>query len=92
MEEKYIDLFLIPESWNDFKRTCLPFIAPAPADPAAATPGTQYVRRLPYGLNEISTNPNIAAAATNFSPFTPMYEDPNPCPPLNYTTSTPRAY
>jgi hypothetical protein len=92
MEEKYIDLFLNPESWNDFKRTCLPFLAPAPADPAAATPGTQFVRRLPYGLNEISTNPNIAAAAANFSPFTPMFEDPNPCPPLNYTTSTPRAF
>jgi hypothetical protein len=89
MEEKYIDLFLNPEVWSDFKRTCLPYLAPAPDKPDAPAPGTQFVRRVPYGLNEINTNPNVP---TGLTPFTPNYDDPNACPALNYTSSTPRAY
>ena len=30
MEEKYVALFLNIEAWNDYKRTCLPSLAPAP--------------------------------------------------------------
>ena len=30
MEEKYVTLFLNIEAWNDYKRTCLPALAPAP--------------------------------------------------------------
>jgi hypothetical protein len=91
MEEKYIDLFLNPEAWSDFRRTCLPYLAPAPDRPDAPAPGTQFVRRVPYGLNEFNTNPNTPSA-TSVTPFTPTYDDPNACPALNYTTSVPRAY
>jgi hypothetical protein len=91
MEEKYIDLFLNPEAWSDFKRTCFPYLAPAPSQPDATTPGTQFVRRVPYGLNEFNTNPNTPTAIA-VTPFTPTFDDPNACPALNYTTSVPRAF
>jgi hypothetical protein len=91
MEEKYIDLFVNPEAWNDFKRTCLPYLAPAPGRPDDTVPGTQFVRRVPYGLNEFNTNPNTPKAS-DVTQFTPTFDDPNACPALNYTTSVPRAY
>ena len=51
MTEKYIVLFQNIEAWNDYKRTCLPTLAPALG--RSVVPG-----RLPYGITELQTNPN----------------------------------
>ncbi|HJR16165.1 MAG TPA: SusD/RagB family nutrient-binding outer membrane lipoprotein [Gemmatimonadales bacterium] len=88
MEEKYVTLFLNIEAWNDYKRTCLPALAPAPDVLGNTTPGTQPIPgRLPYGITEINANPNTP----NVSPVGRNANDPNPCPLLNYTSSVPLA-
>ncbi len=51
MTEKYIALFQNIEAFNDYKRTCLPALAPALG--RLVVPG-----RLPYGITELQTNPN----------------------------------
>ena len=53
MTEKYIALFENMEVWNDYKRTCIPVLAPAAG--AAAIPA-----RLPYPLSERNANTSIA--------------------------------
>ncbi len=53
MLEKYIALFQNPESWNDYKRTCIPALTPAR--------GTAVIARLLYGDDERNANPNIPA-------------------------------
>lgn len=52
MKQKFIGLFLELETWNDYKRTCLPARVPAPGH--TAIPG-----RWLYGANERQTNPNV---------------------------------
>jgi hypothetical protein len=96
MEEKYVTLFLNPEVWNDYKRTCLPSLAPAPTSSAPGTPPrtTPIPGRVPYGQQEINANPNVVTTNSAGSPVTPTGQnpnDPNPCPLLNYTSSTPLA-
>jgi hypothetical protein len=54
MNEKYIVLFQNIESWNDYKRTCLPALTPG--NGAVAIPG-----RLFYPTSERQTNPNVPA-------------------------------
>jgi hypothetical protein len=84
MEEKYIDLFLNPEVWNDYKRTCLPALAPAPQNIAATESNLfpEIAGRFPYGLSSFSTNqsnvPDVGATARNWN-------DPNACPKLTYS-------
>jgi starch-binding outer membrane protein, SusD/RagB family len=94
MEEKYVTLFLNPEVWNDYKRTCLPSLASAPAA-GATTPGTAPIAgRLPYGLTEINANPNVPTTSSAGQPITAVGlnpNQPNACPVLNYTSSTPLA-
>jgi hypothetical protein len=89
MEQKYIDLFLNPEVWNDYKRTCLPYLAPAPSSIAGAQPGQAIPGRVPYGLSEFSTNaanvPQASATGRNAN-------DPTACPRLTYGSGTPRPY
>ena len=51
MTEKYIALFQNIESWNDYKRTCLPTLSPALG--RTVVPG-----RIPYGFTELQTNVN----------------------------------
>jgi starch-binding outer membrane protein, SusD/RagB family len=86
MEEKYVTLFLNIEAWNDYKRTCLPALAPAPASLGSTTPGTNPVPgRLPYGITELNANPHTPAV----SPVGRNPNDPNPCPALDYSASTP---
>jgi hypothetical protein len=86
MEEKYVTLFLNIEAWNDYKRTCIPALAPAPASVGGTLPGSQPVPgRLPYGITELNANPN----APNVSPVGRNANDPNPCPLLDYTSSVP---
>jgi hypothetical protein len=86
MEEKYVTLFLNIEAWNDYKRTCLPALAPAPPSLTSTVPGNNPVPgRLPYGITEINANPNTPAV----SPTGRNANDPNPCPVLNYTSSAP---
>src|SRR4051794_2875740 len=86
MEEKYVTLFLNIEAWNDYKRTCLPALAPAPGSLGSTVPGSNPVPgRLPYGITEINANPHTPSV----SPVGRNANDPNPCPTLNYTSSVP---
>jgi hypothetical protein len=55
MTQKYVALFLNAESWNDYKRTCLPALATYQGKPL---PG-----RLLYGERERQTNPNVPPPA-----------------------------
>jgi Susd and RagB outer membrane lipoprotein len=88
MEEKYVTLYLNIEAWNDHKRTCLPALAPAPATLASTVPRSEPIAsRLPYGITEMNANPNTP----NVSPTGRNANDPNPCPVLNYVSSTPLA-
>lgn len=88
MEEKYVTLFLNPEVWNDYKRTCLPSLAPAPlATTAGSAPRASPIPgRLPYGLTELNAN---GANAPQVSPTGQNANNPTPCPVLNYTSSSP---
>jgi hypothetical protein len=85
MQEKYEAEFLNIEAWNDYKRTCLPPLAPAPPV-GSTTPGLAPIAgRMPYGITEINATPNTPT----FAPTGQNPNDPNPCPVLNYTSSMP---
>jgi hypothetical protein len=89
IEEKYTALYLNPEVWNDYKRTCFPSLAPAPSVAAGTTPrSTPIVGRLPYGQSELNANGANAPAVTTQSR---NRNDPNACPVLNYVSSVPLA-
>jgi hypothetical protein len=66
MQEKYIALFQNVESWNDYKRTCLPALTPAAGKADLPT-------RLLYGTTEVQTNPNTPADPIR------NWNDPNGC-------------
>jgi hypothetical protein len=66
MQEKYITLFQNVETWNDYKRTCLPALVPA--NGAVALPA-----RMLYTNAERQTNPNVPA-----DPLT-NWNDPQQC-------------
>lgn len=85
MEEKYVANFLNIEAWNDYKRTCLPALAPAPAVGNSTAGTTPIAGRMPYGITEINANPDTP----NVSPSGRNPNDPTPCPVLNYTSSSP---
>ncbi len=72
MEEKYISLFQNIEVWSDWKRTCIPVLAPAFGE-------TQIPGRLYYGQTEEQTNPNTprSSAQNLFTVRNP--NDPNAC-------------
>ncbi len=89
MEEKYVTLFLNIEAWNDYKRTCLPALAPAPSSLTSTTPGPEIAGRLPYGISDLNANPN-APPPTAVGPTDRNANDPNPCPRLDYTSTSPR--
>jgi hypothetical protein len=87
IEEKYVTLYMNPEVWSDWKRTCLPSLAPAPD--RAGIPG-----RLPYAFGEINANSNVPATSSTGTPITSVSLNPNQpaaCPALNYTSSNPLA-
>jgi len=69
MAEKYIALFQNTEVWNDFKRTCLPALTPAPGN-------TSIPARLLYAQSERNTNPNIPLPGDQPAR---NWNDPNPC-------------
>ena len=72
MTEKYITLFENPETWNDYKRTCLPVLKPARG--RSRIPGRIY-----YGITEEQTNSNTPTAASqNLFTFRNA-NDPNGC-------------
>jgi hypothetical protein len=96
IEEKYITLFLNPEVWNDYKRTCLPSLAAAPTSTAPESPPrtTPIPGRLPYGQSEINANSNVPTVNSAGLPVTATGQnpnDPNPCPVLDYAGSIPLA-
>ena len=68
MEQKYIALFLNPEAYNDYKRTCLPAIT----ERASGMPG-----RLFYSSQERQSNPNVPNTGTDPND---KYNDNDPTP------------
>ncbi len=68
MTEKYVVTFQNIETWNDFKRTCIPGLTPAGG--ALVIPG-----RLVYPLSERNANSSIPDAGPFRNP-----NDPSPCP------------
>jgi starch-binding outer membrane protein, SusD/RagB family len=68
MTEKYIRLFQNPETWSDYRRTCLPALSPAPG--SSFIPG-----RLVYPLSERNANSSIADEGPLRN-----WNDLNPCP------------
>ena len=70
--EKYIALFQNPETWNDYKRTCLPALTPARTK--SRIPG-----RIFYGSTEEQTNPNTPAAGAQNLFSVRNANDPNGC-------------
>jgi hypothetical protein len=87
MEEKYLTLFLNPEVWTDWKRTCLPSLAPALGAPSI--PG-----RFPYPGGETNANPNTPTISSTGVPITSVSRNPNQpdvCPTLDYISSSPLA-
>jgi starch-binding outer membrane protein, SusD/RagB family len=88
IEEKYIDLFLSTEVWSDFRRTCLPYIAAAPATVSASLPRPGGLPvRFPYGSTIVATDPNVP----NVSPSARNADSPRVCPAYAFT-GMPRAY
>jgi starch-binding outer membrane protein, SusD/RagB family len=71
MTEKYIVLFQNIETWNDYKRTCIPNLTPVNNTQGGVIPG-----RLLYPLQERQTNPNIPAPSQQPAR---NWNDPNPC-------------
>ncbi len=69
MTQKFVSVFVNPEIWSDYKRTCLP--ARLPTAPANEIPG-----RFIYAQQERQTNGNIPDVA---SQPTRNDNDPNPC-------------
>ena len=74
MNEKYIALFQNIETWNDYKRTCLPVMHPARS--RAAIPGRLY-----YGQTEEQTNPNTPSSDLQNLFTVRNANDPAACPP-----------
>jgi hypothetical protein len=68
MTEKYIRLFQNPETYSDYRRTCLPALVPAPGAPFIPA-------RLPYPLSERNANTSIPDGGPLQN-----WNDPNPCP------------
>ena len=83
IEEKYVTLFLNPEIWNDWKRTCLPSLAPAPG--ATAIPS-----RLAYSDHGANT-PTVSSVGVPITSTSRNPNQPAACPSLNYTNSEPLA-
>lgn len=73
MIEKWITLFQNIEAYNDYKRTCVPNLAPAGT--ATEIPGRPF-----YAFSERNTNPNIPAPEAQAAR--------NPNDPPNATTPT----
>ncbi len=71
MKQKFLGLFLEPEVWNDYKRTCLP--ARSPAQGHATIPG-----RWLYSISERQTNPNVPPPEQQPERND---NDPQPCTP-----------
>ena len=71
MTEKYIVLFQNIETWNDYKRTCIPALTPINPLINPVIPG-----RLLYPVGERQTNTNVPAVAAQ-PPRN--WNDPNSC-------------
>ena len=68
MVEKYVATFQNLEAWNDYKRECIPAIAPV-------APAVHVIGRMLYGASERSTNPNFPGEPASGR----NWNDPAPC-------------
>jgi hypothetical protein len=69
MTEKYVQDFQNIEVWSDWRRTCIPALAPAPGQPSIPL-------KLPIPFTERSANPNLALT----DPFVAAANNPAGCP------------
>ncbi|HKV74397.1 MAG TPA: SusD/RagB family nutrient-binding outer membrane lipoprotein [Gemmatimonadales bacterium] len=69
MTEKYVTDFQNIEAWSDWRRTCIPALAPAAGQPSIPL-------KLPIPFTERSANPNLTAT----DPFVPAPNNPAGCP------------
>jgi hypothetical protein len=83
IEEKYIDLYGTPEVFNDYKRTCFPWLAAAPVNASSAVTRANIPGRLPYGLTAVNADPNTP----NVGPTALNANQPSACPTLTYSSS-----
>lgn len=67
MTEKYISTYQTIETWSDWRRTCIPTLAPAP--------GGVIPERIGYPESEVIANPNIPDAGPLRS-----WNNPTACP------------
>jgi hypothetical protein len=74
MTEKYIALYQNRETWNDYKRTCLPVLHPAKTK--SVIPGRVY-----YGATEEQTNPHTPTSDLQDIRTVRNANDPAACPP-----------
>jgi hypothetical protein len=72
MTEKYIVMFQNIETWNDYKRTCIPALTPVGGGVNGVIPG-----RLLYPVSERQTNKNIPLPSQQPARNA---NDPNACP------------
>ncbi|HKJ00915.1 MAG TPA: SusD/RagB family nutrient-binding outer membrane lipoprotein, partial [Longimicrobiales bacterium] len=75
MTAKYIALFLNPEIWNDYKRTCYPQVVP-PAGAVSLAGHLQVPPGFYYPISERQTNTNIPE---NDETVLRKANDPNRC-------------
>lgn len=66
--QKYIALFLQPESWSDYRRTGFPALPLAQNATHSANPEGKIPRRIPYPQGEVSLNKNTPAGSTYQTP------------------------
>jgi starch-binding outer membrane protein, SusD/RagB family len=71
MTEKYVALFQNLETYNDYRRTCIPAITPFPTSEF----NNQVPGRLFYGIAEANANPNIPSPSTQLA--TNGFRNPN---------------
>ncbi|MGH7538096.1 MAG: SusD/RagB family nutrient-binding outer membrane lipoprotein [Gemmatimonadales bacterium] len=79
MEEKYVALFQNIEAWSDYRRTCIPALAPF----ATTLYQDKIPGRLYYGSSEQNANPNIPGETDQLVAGGVGFRnpaDPAPCP------------
>jgi len=65
MTQKYVALFLNPESWVDYRRTGYPEITPAVGGSTALNPNGGIPRRFAYPNSEVLQNKSVPTTTAN---------------------------
>lgn len=63
--QKYLALYLNPETWTDYRRTGYPALEPATGGSTALNPNGQIPRRFAYPNSEVLQNKNVPTTTGN---------------------------